>query len=451
MALAISEENRIFIGKMAKLTPPIVMQDVLGGLVNIVTSIMIARSMGLHEITAVGISNQIFLAYSIAMVGIVAGCGVFIGQYYGKGEKEQIYKVIGIGFTLVMVGTTLVTTFTIFFPELVMGIFTNSPEVIALGAEFIQVQSISYFFFGVIFLRNNAMRTMGKPKLPMMTTSTALLISLGLNYVLIFVVEAPLAIIGLSAVVARIIEICLQEFIIRKYDIPIRADFALVKKYFSFDMAYVKRYFGVSIFILMNMIVRSMAVTGYTISYGFTSPDQQGAIQISTSMLQIFQIMGGSISVATGIVISQTLGAGNRELAIRYSRKCIAFGLVVSSTLSALLLLLAPVIISFYQVEPNVERYILNILIVTGLGMIVRTTNFINLAGIMRNGGDVKFSFMVVLIAVVVFGMPLSLLAAAVWNLPIYWVVALVYTEEVFKCILSTRRVLTNKWANQLV
>lgn len=444
----LSSENKTFLKNFAHLTPPIILQESLSALVNISSTIMIGRAMGLTQVTAVGISNQIFMAYALGIAGIVSGCSVFIGQYYGKGDKESIFKIMGIGFAFIMPVAAFIVGMAVFAPQIVLGIFTREPEIIEQGSQFIRIASISYLLFAVIFLRNGAMRAMRQTRIPMITSSVALLLVLIFNYIFIFLLNAPLYIIAMGTVMARCIELLLQEFFIRKYHIPIRTSLA---KYFNFTFEDVKKFFRISFFIFLNMLSRSLAISGYMVAYGFMDATSQGAIQISTAILQLFQIFGASIGISSGIIMANTLGSGNRELAIKYSRKCLVFGVSLSAFMGILLILISPVIISFYQVDAVTAGYIRNILLVTGTGMILRTINFTNIGGILRNGGDVKFCFIIVFSGVVFIGLPLAFAGVLLWNLPIYLVVALIYMEEVFKAVMGLRRVFSNKWANTLV
>jgi len=446
-------ENKIFFKKLAKVAPPLMVQELLNGLVNLITTFMILNVMGIAEIGAIGISNQIFFAFSLAVAGIVHGCSVFIGQYYGKSsetgnENSNIYKVLGLGFTLVMSLSILIILSAIFIPHLIFRIFIDDTAIIDLGVSYFRVSVISYLLFSVVFLRNGAFRMIGFAKIPMYTTGISLAVSFSLNYLFIFILNVPIYILALAPVIARLIELLAQQFFIRKYKIPIKAK---SKEYFAYDKAFVKKYFKVGAFIIATMAVRAIATSGYMAAYGATGVYQFGAMQIANPMLQMFQIFGSAIGVSAGVIISNTLGAGDKELAIKYSRKCLIYGVILSLSMATLLILTAPLILQLLGIEAHIAHYVYRILIVTGLGMALRTINFTNIGGILRGGGDTKFGFFVVIIGVFALGLPLSLLGANVLGLPIHFVVSLVYIEELFKAIVGTKRVLTNKWANRLV
>ena len=445
--MKVSSENRIFLKTLLVLAPPVIGQELLSALVNILSSIMIGRAMGINEITAVGISSQIFLSFNLALFGITSGCAVFIGQYYGKGDKENIHKIMGIGYVSSILLTLAVVVVAFFFPHWLMGLFSQDPVVIELGAQFIRVASISYFLVAIISTNNSAMRSVGQTRVPMLTASAALLVSFALNYIFIFILGAPLAIIATGTIIARIVELFLQRYFSKKYDLPTRAKF---KKYFNFDFPYVKKFYKITIFILLLMVIRAAAVAFYTMAYGLVGTYAQGAVQISSAMLQVFQIFGGGVAVAAGIIIATTLGKGERDLATRYARKCLFFAFTVSAVMGILLVISSPFIVSFYDVAENVEFYVYRIIYVMAFCMILRTLSFTMLGGILRSGGDTKFCFWIVVIAVGI-SVPVTFAGATIWNLPIYWVVALSFTEDVIKVSAGLTRTFSNKWANTLV
>ncbi|MCL1936029.1 MAG: MATE family efflux transporter [Defluviitaleaceae bacterium] len=445
----ITKENRTFIKTIGRLAPPIVLQEILNALVNIISTIMIGRAIGAYHSIAIGVANQIFMSYSLVMVGIVGGCSVFIGQYYGKGERDNILKIMGIGFAVIISTTFLFFIFTLFFPSRIIRIFTRESEAIYLGTNYIRIVSFSYFLFSITFLRNSAMRAMGFTKVPFITTCITLSISFLFHYILIFVFFVDFYILAFIPIVARTVEIFVQEIYIRKYKIPIKGT---IKQYFNFDKGYVKNFFRISIFIILNMIVRSLVASSYTISYGFLDRDSQSAIQMANAVLQIIQIIGGSIGMTTGVIIANTLGRGNIELAKRYARKSLLFASFIGLFVSVTFALLAPYIASFYMVNSQIEKtYIIRIIYVASFGFIFRVCAFVNVIGTLRSGGDTRFCFLLVLFTGLFVGLPLSFASAIFWGWPVYMVVACMYAEEIAKFIISYIRVRTNKWANRIV
>ena len=76
---------------------------------------MIGR-LGETEIAAVGLANQFFLLYNLLIMGIHSGCSVFIAQFWGKGEKGGIRKVLLVGLLASVIISFLFTVIALFYP-----------------------------------------------------------------------------------------------------------------------------------------------------------------------------------------------------------------------------------------------------------------------------------------------------------------------------------------------
>ena len=446
--LTISDENRLFFKTLLHLAPPVVLQELMAASVNIIDAVMIGQSMGIHEITAVGLSNQIFFIFAVIVFATNGGLSVFVGQFWGKNDKESIHKIMGIAFIFNMLVATLFFSLAVFIPETLISIYSSDPIVIELGASYLRVVAFSYFFVSISFTRNSSMRAIGQTRIPMVSTSITLFCNFIFNYLSIFVFGFGIVGIAAGTVIARFLEICIQQFFIHRYDLPIQSS---LKNYFSFDKTFVISFFRVAIFIMFSGVIWSVGTSTYNVAYGRIGTEAQGAVQISSAMMQLFQVFGTSMGVVTSIIMSNTLGKGDIPLAIRYARKCIYSGIVISSVMAVLLILLSPIIIGFYNVDAQVEQYVSRILYVISIGMILRIINFTALVGILRSGGDTKFTFFVDLIAVWVIGVPLAFIGAVYLNLPVYFVVLLVHMEEVFKACAALLRVRSNKWAKTIV
>ena len=444
----LSKENRTFYRRLLQLAPPVIISELLNSLVNILDTVMIGRAMGIQEVTAVALSGQFFFMYVMIFWGVVGGCGVFIGQYFGKGELGNIQKTVGLGLTLALLIALVFFIPSFFFPQFVISIFSQDPYVIEMGSRFLRTLSLCYFFVAITFTRNGCMRNTGQTKIPMLTTATALTLNFIFNYILIFIFNAPLEMVAVGTVLARFAELCLQQYFIRRFNIPIRGS---IKQYLSYDIEFIKKFFKISIFIILGLATFSIGTTVYNVAYAFAGTNAQGAIKISTSMMQLFMVFGVSFGIFTQILMTNTLGSGDRDLAIRYSRKCMLSVISISSVMAVLLVVFAPLIVLFFNADEIVSYYVLRLTYIYAIGLILRCTNFVTLAGIIRSGGDTRFNFIVDTVAVWFIGIPIAFITAAFLGLPIYWVVLFVHMDEAFKFIAGTSRVLSNKWAKRIV
>ena len=80
----------------------------------------------------------------------------------------------------------------------------------------------------------------------------------------------------------------------------------------------------------------------------------------------------------------------------------------------------------------------------------VRVKNMTTVVGILRAGGDTRFSLFLDGIIIWIVGVPMAYLGAFVWHLPVYLVYLCAMAEEATKWILGFNRYLSRKWINNL-
>ena len=444
----LTPENKKFYKRFLMLAAPVVMSELLAAGVNVLDTIMITRGMGIYEVTGAALASQFYFIFVLVFWGAAGACGVFIGQYYGKGEKENIKKTVGLGLTCSLIITVIFFIPSFFFPYQVISIFSPYAPIRYFGAQFLRSLSIGFPFVAITFTRNACMRNIGQTKLPMVTTSVALTCNFILNMILIFGFNAPLAIVAFGTVIARFIEMCLQHYLIKKYKIPIHGT---IKEYLRFDYAFIKEVFKVGIFIVLATSVWSIGTAVYNIAFGFIGPHAQGSVKIGTSLMQLFQIFGMALGVATQIVMTNTLGSGDQELSVRYAKKCIGTAFGVSCFMAIMLAIFAPWVVLIFGAEEHIRQYVLRLTYIYCVGLILRTVNFVQLNGVIRSGGDTKFNFYLDLVAVWFVGVPLAFLGAVVLQWEIHWVVMLVHADEILKFVAGLLRVKSLKWAKRIV
>ena len=79
--------DRKFYRPMLTLAIPVIIQNFIGSFLNMVDTVMVGR-LGETAIAAVGIANQYFFIFMMFLIGLSAGCAVFIAQFGEEGPEE---------------------------------------------------------------------------------------------------------------------------------------------------------------------------------------------------------------------------------------------------------------------------------------------------------------------------------------------------------------------------
>lgn len=443
----LNKQQKTFLGLLLSIAPAVSFEQVISAAVNMIDTIMIGHSMGVSEVAAVGLANQVLFLFFLMVFGIISASTVFSGQYFGKGDINSIHKIMGIGFVGSSLTALLFFLPAFFVPHLVMSIYSSDPIVIELGARFLRITSFSYFFVAITFTRSSAMRSIRQTRIPMITTSIALVLNVTLNYIVIFVLNKGLEGVAWTTLISRGVELLFQQYLIQKYKIPINTKF---KNYFNFNKEFVRKFINIGGFIIINEVTWAIGNSAYNVAYGIIGTDAQGSMQMSMAMVNMFQVFGNAIAISTSIIVSNTLGSGKHELAVHYAKYCIYFSVFVAVLMGILLILFASPLATFYNLDTLAHTYVVNILFVAGITMVLRTLNFTIIVGILRSGGDTKWCFYLEIITVYLLGLPLAFFSALI-GLPIYIVYLMISVEELVKLIISGKRMRTNNWANTIV
>ncbi len=444
--------DKNFYKTLLALAIPIVLQNLITSSLNMVDTIMIG-AVGENEVAAVGIANQVFFLYTLLMIGIASGCGVFISQFWGNQDKGNIKKVLGLGLLSVLVLGTVFTAAVLFVPETLIRFFSKDPTVIVLAVEYLRITGLSYIATGVTLLFSIALRSIGKAKLPMLISAASILINTAFNYILIFgKLGAPaMGVEGaaIATVIARTVEVlCILLFSLRP-DSPLAGK---LKTYLAFSGLFMKKVFGTMIPVILNEGCWGLGMIFYAIAYGKIGTQAQAAIQICTTVQNLFLVVCFGIAGAALVMIGNEIGAGNEARARDYARELFRLAILLGFLLGATLILLTPSILSlFSKVSQDVLDPAANILRIFAFSAPIRVLNCLLIIGIFRGGGDAAFALKTEAATMWGIGIPLAFLGAMIWHCTIAQVFLLITLEEVVKFMVCVIRLKSNRWSHNMI
>ena len=87
--------DKAFYKMLIAITVPIMIQNGITNLVNLLDNIMVGR-LGTEAMSGVSIVNQFLFVYMLVVFGATAGAGIFTAQYYGNGDVDGIRNTFRI-------------------------------------------------------------------------------------------------------------------------------------------------------------------------------------------------------------------------------------------------------------------------------------------------------------------------------------------------------------------
>lgn len=429
---------------------PIITQNFISSLLNMIDVTMLGQ-LGEVSIAAVGLANQVFFLLSLMLFGANSGMGVFTAQLWGKKDVPSIHKVLGIGLLIGLAGSLIFTVLALALPALVLRIFTTDPAVIASGVSYLRIVGWSYMVTAVTFAFSAVLRSTGQVRVPMVVSIAALSLKTLLNYGLIlghFGLPA-LGVQGaaIATVIARVVEMTALLVIIytRKLTAAARPSELL-----GFSREFLNTVLKVSLPVLINETLWSLGVTIYNVVYGRIGTDAIAAVNIAASIENLAFVIFMGLSDATGIMVGNRIGANEEEEAFAYGRQTLIISTIGAWLIGVVILIGRDFILGFYNLTPESRLLARNILMVMGFALWVKVSNMTIIVGILRAGGDTRFSLFLDTGTVWLVGVPLAVLGGLVLHLPVYIVYLMVIGDEACKYVIGLWRFSSKRWINNV-
>lgn len=444
-----SMDRREFRRKLTSLILPITFQQFMLAVVSASDALMVG-AIGQDLLSAVSLASQITFVYNLFLMAMTIGTSMFAAQYWGKGDKDAVERILGI-----VLRSSMSISFVFFFaatflPGLLMRIFTTDPQLIHYGVQYLQIVGLTYLLCGISQVYLCIMKNSGLASMSMLISSAAALLNIILNAVLIYgLFGAPRMEAGGAAAataIARGVELLwvLAE-LTKKGRIKIR--FAYIRRP---DQGLRKDFWHYTLPVLGNELVWGGGFTMYSVIMGHLGTDAVAANSIANIAKNLIASLAGGIGNGGSIMVGNELGAGRLETAKAYGRKLCHIA-VVSGILSGIfLLLLSPLVLEITDLSPQAEEYLRWMLAMCAVYMVGKYVNGTTVAGIFCAGGDSRFGFLCDAVTLWCFTVPVGLLAAFVFKWPVLAVYFIVNSDEIVKLPAVYRHYRKYKWLKDL-
>ncbi len=422
-----------FYKKLKTLVLPITVQQFMLALVSATDAIMLG-AVSQTALSAVSLAGQIQFVLNLFISGISAGSGIMAAQYWGKRDADSIEAVIPIALRTNLIFSGIFTIIAAIVPEMLMQIFTNDTALIASGAEYLRAVSFSYLLCGISQIYLILLKNTGCAAVSSRISSTAVVLNIVLNAILIFgLLGFPaLGITGAAyaTVTARLLELVWSYFETKR---PERVQVIWKKMFCRSDKLLAGDFWHYTAPVLGAALVWGIAYVSYSVIMGHMGSDAVAANSITTIAKNMLSCLIRGVSGGAGVLIGNLLGAGDLRKAKEYGGRLTRVAIVVGMTTGGLLMLISPLIVKFAPLSETASYYLQYMLIFCGCNIMAQSVNTTVLDGIFCAGGDSKFDMKGNLGAMWCFSVPLGFLAAFGLKLPVMVVYCIVNLDEIVK------------------
>ncbi|MBO4775001.1 MAG: MATE family efflux transporter [Lachnospiraceae bacterium] len=429
---------------------PIVFQNIIDAAVNSADVLML-NYVGQSSISAVSLANSMVGILFMFLYGIGTGIAMLSAQYYGKGDLKTIEKVEGIGFKFALSVAAVGAVLCLTIPRLLMRIYTNDDLLVDIGAKYLVLIAPGLIFWAVSAVYMSILRCVGKVTTATVLEAIALVFNVALNAVFIFgLFGAPklgVAGVAIATTISRFIQLAGCFYVSLFMKPGVRLTFStMFKRYKLLEMDFI----SMAMPAIGNDLAWALAFSAYSGILGHLGDDAVAAYSIVNVVRNLGTVLCYGIGSASGIIVGQILGEGNREQGIEAGHICLRLSVVTGIIGGLVVLALMPVTLKLADLTPTAMDYLKFMLLVNTYYISGTSVNTCLIAGVFRAGGDSRFGLKCDLIDMWLYAVPLGLFSAFVLKLPVKWVYFLLCTDEFVKWPWVFKHFYSHKWARNI-
>ena len=428
-------KDRAFYKTLFSMMVIVALQNIVTYSVNMIDNIMLGR-LSQEALSGAATVNQVFFMVDQFALSIGNTLVAITSQYWGQKRLQPIRTLTGIALKLGIIVSLAIIAICGIFPEQVLRIFTNSPEIIAEGKAYLMIIMWTFALFIISNILMAALRAVGTVKIAFYTSIVSLCVNAFGNYVLIYgkLGFPQLGIRGaaISTLIARIIELLIVVIYIAKVDKKLDL---FHKDLFRYNKDLKKDYTRVYIPIMISQVLWGVSVPMQTAILGHLSADAIAANSVATTFYQYLKVVVLAMSATSAVLIGNAIGRGDIKEIKQEARTISVIDVAVGICLGLALIALRRPLLSLYNLNANATDLALTLILIMGFIMMTMSYQMPVSFGLIQGGGDTKFTMKMNMISTWCIVMPLSFMAAFWWNLPVPLVVIVIQSDQIFKCI----------------
>lgn len=432
-------------GLLLRFTLPMLVGNIFQQFYNMVDSIIVGRFVGTNALGAVGSVGSITFMFFSLCLGLGAGIGILISQYFGAGQGDYVKKITANAIYITLATGILMSLCGVFLADPILRLMNTPQETFADALVYMQIVC----GFTVVVAGYNTvsaiLRALGDAKTPLIFLGVASVLNIVLD--LIFVVPMQMGVAGAAwaTVIAQFFAMLgsvVFGYMKNEY-------LRLERRHFAYSREIVKRSFQIGIPMAAQNALIALSCVALQSVVNHYGPTAMAAYTATNRVESLVQQPFNSLGVAVSTFAGQHAGAGQYDRVRNGIKKSVWIVAVISLLMIAVMWLFGEPIVRIFIDEPEVVRIGAKGLRITSmmyfaLGLIYVLRGMLNGVGdalfAMLNGvteviGRIGFAWMFMLIP-----------AVGMWGI---W-----YTNGLtwmLTALVNLARVMQGKWVTKVV
>jgi len=368
---------------IAMFSIPMIIGNVAQQLYSTVDSIIVGKYVGDNALAAVGSAMPVLNMLYVLFIGISAGVGIMVAQYFGAKSREDLSETIGNCITITALCSLFIALLSIIIVRPMLEMLNTPASIMEWCNSYLLISMIGGAGMAFYNILSGILRGMGDS----FSALVYLLVATAINVVLDIVFVAGLGLevpgVALATVIAQAVSalLCLRK-LTKMGDV-----FELNLERLKPKKRYVKQIISLG---LPSGITQAIFSSAMIIVQSLTNSFGEMFIAANVIVMRVdgFAMMPNfSFGTAMTTYAGQNIGAGKIERVTKGAKQGTLMAVGCSATITAIILLFGKYLMGIFTDTAELvemSRYLMGILAVGYIAMAVTQS----LSGVMRGAGD---------------------------------------------------------------
>lgn len=439
------ESKRLFSDRqLAAMIVPLFMEQLLVMLIGLADTLIVSH-VGETAVSGVSLVNQFNTIFIYLFTALASGGAVVVSQYVGRrdgdgaGRSASQLLMFSTLFSLALMAVVLAGG------NWILRLFFGGVEAEVMRAcqVYLRISAYSYPFIAVYNAGAAVYRSVGKTKVTMYISILSNVINVVGNVIGVFWLRAGVEGVAYPSLIARIFSAAAITLLCfgQKREAAYRKAWI-----FCWDRQLLGRILGVAIPNGVENGIFQLVKVALSSIVALFGTYQIAANGVAQSIWSLAALAGVSMGPAFITVIGQCMGRRDAEAAEFYFGRLNRITLVVSALWNLFVLLLTPLFMRAYALEPQTKQLVIQLVVIHNVFNAFAFPFSGALSNGLRAAGDVRYTMVVSVASTVAGRMVLSYILGVALNMGVTGLAFAMAFDWTVRAALFIRRQKSGKW-----
>jgi len=434
-----------FLREIAAIAIPVALQNLLTTTGSMVDTMMLA-TLGETTVGSVGLCAQFSSLFFSCYWGFIGGGTLFVSQFWGAKNDRGIRKSYGLTMALVLAVGIIFNLLAVLFPNVVMGIYTDKPEIQEIGIRYLRVVGYAFPMQSIIVVMSMLLRAIGRVRVPLIASIASVFTNCFCNYVFIFGKFGAPVLGAAGAALGTVIASAVNLSILIAFVVFGKIPYALeCKGSFQWEKSFIRLFFQRCFPILCNEGAMGISTVLINIVLGRQSSAAIAAVAIYRMIEGLVIAFFGGFSSAAGILVGTDVGAGSHETAQIKTKRIVYLTSAIIFVVCSLLMIFHTPLFTALGLSGESFEICTVLCSIYCVVAVIRMGNWQH-NDCFRAGGDPTFGTVMEIVFMYLLVIPAVYLAHFVFHAPFYVVFLFVYCDEPIRYFIMQHHLYSRKW-----